>query len=64
MVVPGSGAESTMRSPVVAVTTPTVNLPASVLTAEEQFPVEQRVTEFSAQDGVAVIADARGMVSG
>ena len=45
----GLVAESTMRSPVVVVKTPTVNHPASVFKAEEQLPVEQLVTELTVE---------------
>ena len=42
-------ATNNMRSPVVAVKTPTVKHPTSVLKAEEQLPVEQLVTELSVE---------------
>ena len=42
-------AKRTRPSPVVVVKTPAVNHPASVLKAEEQFPVEQLVTELSVE---------------
>ena len=41
--------ESTMRSPVVVVKTPTVNHSASVRQAEKQLPVKQLVTELAVE---------------
>ena len=48
-VVRGLVAEGTMSSPMVVVKTPTVNHPASGLQPEEQFPVEQLVTELAVE---------------